>query len=66
MEKQAHQRGYQMSWENTAWALLQHIDFLSEENQIHTGRGLTFKREKTSTWQDTKIYSGDDEGKSND
>jgi glycosyltransferase involved in cell wall biosynthesis len=66
MEKQAHQRGYQMSWENTAWALLQHIDFLSEENQIHTGRGLTFNREKPSTWQDTKIYSGDDEGKSND
>jgi len=66
MEKQAHQRGYQMSWENTAWALLQHIDFLSEENQIHTGRGLTFKREKTSIWQDTKIYSGDEDGKSND
>ena len=54
MEKQAHQRGYQMSWQNTAWALLQHIDFLTEENQIHTGRGLTFKREKSSIYQRTE------------
>jgi hypothetical protein len=54
MEKQAHQRGYQMSWQNTAWGLLQHIDFLSEENQIHTGRGLTFKREKPSIYQQAR------------
>jgi glycosyltransferase involved in cell wall biosynthesis len=54
MEKQAHQRGYQMSWHNTAWALLQHIDFLTEEDQIHTGRGLTFKREKPSIYQRTE------------
>lgn len=54
MEKQAHQRGYQMSWENTAWALLQHIDFLTEENQIQTGRGVAFKREKPSIYQDAK------------
>ena len=54
MEKQAHQRGYQMSWQNTAWALLQHIDFLTEEDQIHTGRGLTFKRENPSIYQRTE------------
>jgi glycosyltransferase involved in cell wall biosynthesis len=54
MEKQAHQRGYQMSWENTAWGLLQHIDFLSEENQIQTGRGLKFNREKPSIYQQAK------------
>ncbi|MGA2916887.1 MAG: hypothetical protein ABSE89_12760 [Sedimentisphaerales bacterium] len=54
MEKQAHQRGYQMSWENTAWGLLQHIDFLSEETQIQTGRGLKFKREKPSIYQQAK------------
>lgn len=48
MEKQAHQRGYQMSWENTAWALLQYIDFLKEEHEIVTGRGITFMREKPS------------------
>lgn len=51
MEKQAHQRGYQMSWQNTAWGLLQHIDYLSEEDQIQTGRGLKFKREKNSIYQ---------------
>jgi glycosyltransferase involved in cell wall biosynthesis len=54
MEKQAHQRGYQMSWQNTAWALLQHIDFLTEEDQIQTGRGLIFKREKPSIFQQAK------------
>lgn len=66
MEKQAHQRGYQMSWHNTAWALLQHIDFLSEENGIHTGRGLAFKREKPSVYENGKIHSRDSEGQSND
>lgn len=65
MEKQAHERGYQMSWHNTAWALLQHIDFLSEETQIQTGRGPTFIREKHSPWQKIKIYNGNDEAKSN-
>ncbi|MDD5327844.1 MAG: hypothetical protein PHY02_08535 [Phycisphaerae bacterium] len=51
MEKQAHQRGYQMRWQNTAWALLQHIEFVREEKEIITGRGLTFKREKPSILQ---------------
>jgi len=54
MEKQAHQRGYQMSWQNTAWGLLQHIEFLSEENRIHTGRGLKFNREKPSIYHRIK------------
>lgn len=62
MEKQAHQRGYQMSWQNTAWALLQHIDFLTEEDRIHTGRGLTFKREKPSVYQRTKNIIPPDSG----
>jgi glycosyltransferase involved in cell wall biosynthesis len=60
MEKQAHQRGYQMSWDNTAWALLQHIDFLTEENQIQTGRGVTFKRDKPSIYQNIKDARFDD------
>jgi len=51
MEKQAHQRGYQMRWQNTAWALLQHIEFVREEKEIITGRGITFKREKPSIFQ---------------
>ena len=51
MEKQAHQRGYQMRWQNTAWALLQHIDFVREEKGIITGRGVKFAREKKSRFQ---------------
>jgi glycosyltransferase involved in cell wall biosynthesis len=51
MERQAHQRGYQMSWNNTAWALLQYIDFLREEHEIRTGRGITFVREKPSQYE---------------
>jgi glycosyltransferase involved in cell wall biosynthesis len=51
MEKQAHQRGYQMRWYNSAWALLQHIDFIREGKEIVTGRGLSFTREKESKFQ---------------
>ncbi len=51
MERQAHQRGYQMSWNNSAWALLQHVDFISEEKEIVTGRGLDFVRENASVLQ---------------
>jgi glycosyltransferase involved in cell wall biosynthesis len=51
MEKQAHQRGYQMRWDNSAWALLQYIDFLTEDKEIITGRGLNFAREKPSVLQ---------------
>jgi glycosyltransferase involved in cell wall biosynthesis len=51
MEKQAHQRGYQMRWQNTAWALLQHVEFIRESKEIVTGRGTTFKREKVSNHQ---------------
>lgn len=48
MEKQAHQRGYQMRWANSAWALVQYIEFVSEEKEITTGRGMKFLREKPS------------------
>jgi glycosyltransferase involved in cell wall biosynthesis len=48
MERQAHQRGYQMRWNNSAWALLQYIDFLRGEKEIVTGRGPKFVREKPS------------------
>jgi glycosyltransferase involved in cell wall biosynthesis len=51
MEKQAHQRGYQMRWQNTGWALLQHIEFVREDKEIITGRGITFKREKPSIFE---------------
>lgn len=48
MEKQAHQRGYQMRWANSAWALLQYLDFVSEDKEIPQGRGVTFLRKKAS------------------
>lgn len=51
MESQAHQRGYQMRWDNSAWALLQYIDFVREEKEIVTGRGIKFAREKPSVLQ---------------
>jgi hypothetical protein len=51
MEKQAHQRGYQMRWDNSAWALLQYIEFVREEKEIVTGRGVKFDREKPSILQ---------------
>jgi glycosyltransferase involved in cell wall biosynthesis len=60
MEKQAHQRGYQMSWNNTAWALLQYIDFLREEQEIVTGRGITFSRERPSKYEHIRRASSDD------
>jgi glycosyltransferase involved in cell wall biosynthesis len=51
MERQAHQRGYQMRWQNTAWALIQHIEFVTEEREIVSGRGPKFVREKASVLQ---------------
>lgn len=51
MEKQAHQRGYQMRWQNSAWTLLQHIEFIREHKEIVTGRGVIFKREKESVFR---------------
>jgi glycosyltransferase involved in cell wall biosynthesis len=51
MESQAHQRGYQMRWDNSAWAMLQYIDFVREEKDIVTGRGVKFDREKPSILQ---------------
>ena len=48
MEKDAHQRGYQMRWNNSAWALLQYVDFVREAKEIVTGRGVKFIREKPS------------------
>ena len=52
MEKRVHQQGYQMRWNNSAWALLQYIDFVREEKEIVTGRGMEFVREKQSIYQD--------------
>ena len=48
MEKEAHQRGYQMRWHNSAWALLQQAGFVSDKKEMIAGRGPRFLREKPS------------------
>jgi glycosyltransferase involved in cell wall biosynthesis len=50
MEKEAHQRGFQMQWNNSAWALLQHIKFAREGIELVTGRAEIFTRGKTSIY----------------
>jgi glycosyltransferase involved in cell wall biosynthesis len=55
MEKEAHQRGFQMQWNNSAWSLLQHIKFIKEEIELITGRAEKFTREKTSIYQSKLI-----------
>jgi glycosyltransferase involved in cell wall biosynthesis len=47
MEKESHQRGFQMQWNNSAWSLLQHIKFIKEEKELVTGRGKIFTRGNT-------------------
>jgi hypothetical protein len=37
-----------MRWNNSAWALLQYMDFIREHKEIVTGRGIKFIREKES------------------
>ena len=51
MEKRAHERGYQMRWHNSAWELLQYIQFVKEKQEIVTGRGIEFAREKPSIFE---------------
>jgi hypothetical protein len=55
MERQAQQRGYQMRWYNSAWALLQYIQFVVDKKSIITGRGVKFIREKRSRYQRMRI-----------
>jgi glycosyltransferase involved in cell wall biosynthesis len=50
MEREAHQRGYQMQWNNSAWALLQRIRFIGQEKELRTGRAMIFTREKPSPY----------------
>jgi hypothetical protein len=51
MEKRAHERGYQMRWHNSAWELLQYIQFITEKREIVSGRGVEFTRERASILQ---------------
>lgn len=58
MEKEAHQRGYQMGWHNSAWALLQQMGFVSDKKEMAAGRGPRFLREKPSTLSESSSRSG--------
>ncbi|MCF7955774.1 MAG: hypothetical protein K9M75_08235 [Phycisphaerae bacterium] len=51
MEKQAHQRGFQMRWYNSAWVLLQYIEFVNDQKEMFSGRGINFTRENISPLQ---------------
>ncbi len=51
MEIRAHKRGYQMRWHNSAWKLLQYIQFVKEKQELVTGRGIEFTREKPSIFE---------------
>ncbi|MBN2271649.1 MAG: hypothetical protein JXN61_13605 [Sedimentisphaerales bacterium] len=61
MERQAHQRGYQMRWSNSAWGLIQYVDFLREGKEIVTGRGVKFTRQKPSVLEVKKRHAPDEE-----
>jgi glycosyltransferase involved in cell wall biosynthesis len=51
MERRAHERGYQMRWHNSAWELLQYIQFIKEKQEIITGRGIEFTRKNSSVFE---------------
>jgi len=57
MEKHAHRRGHQMRWDNTAWQLLQYVEFLQEKREIVTGRGIEFAKEKPSRFEGNSVSS---------
>jgi len=40
-----------MRWQNTAWALLEHIEFIQDRRHHRCGRGPVFKRDKASIYQ---------------
>ncbi|MBA7669150.1 hypothetical protein ES703_77278 [subsurface metagenome] len=46
MENRARIRGHEMRWDNSAWRLIQHLEFLRERIERVTHRGPVFKREK--------------------
>lgn len=53
MERRAYRKGYEMRWENVAWAMLQYALFLRQEKQRSTGRDVIFKRCKESLFERT-------------
>ena len=54
MENRARIRGHEMRWDNSAWRLVQHLEFLREEREMVTGRGRVFKRKKKDSIYEQK------------
>ncbi len=52
MERDARERGHEMTWNNTGWKLIHYIDFLNGSKQIRTGRGPKFERGKDSIYRE--------------
>jgi hypothetical protein len=46
-----------MRWNNSAWALLQHVEFVWQEKELATGRAEKLTRKKTSFYQFNLIDS---------
>lgn len=60
MEKQALQRGFQMRWYNSAWMLLQYIEFVMNQREKVSGRGITFHRKKDSSLKQANGYNDEE------
>jgi len=56
-DRNNEQQSKKMSGNNSAWALLQYIEFVRGQNQIVTGREIKFTREKSSNL-DCPAYGG--------
>jgi len=54
MENRARIRGHEMRWDNSAWRLIQHLEFLRERIERVTHRGPVFKREKEGSVYEKK------------
>jgi len=54
MENRARIRGHEMRWDNSAWRLIQHLEFLRERIERVTRRGPVFKREKEGSIYEEK------------
>jgi glycosyltransferase involved in cell wall biosynthesis len=55
MEMRAHERGFQMRWQNTAWELMQSIRFVRDKQD--QGRGFVFTRERASVYEKRNALS---------
>ena len=55
MEKRAHERGHRMRWDNVAWELLQHVEFLQSKRQEAPSRGMQLTRKKASVFAEINI-----------